>query len=114
MRIVKLSALTTFCGKIAEEIKRSVFGGKAEASMYFASGVVSWFRYNDGQVYEIIVSPAENGKFVRDFARMKNIPGNLDERQLRFYIRNELNTDTQESVSDTTTSPLGTNPPEQV
>ena len=99
----------SFCLKIAAEIKQNVFGGKSEAGMYTAIGTVTWYRYTDGQIYEIEIRPAKDGRYLNDFARMKNLPEGLSKQQIGKYIDNEMNTDTTETIRETNESPLKKN-----
>jgi len=106
MKLTRLSAAMSFCGKISSEIKDKIFGGKSEYSQFTASGVVGWYRYTDGQIYEIIIRPARYGEYLVDFANAKGLPKGMNKQQIAKYLGEELNTDTPESISETSTSPI--------
>lgn len=70
------------------------------------TSVVGWYRYTDGQIYEIVIRPARYGEYLVDFANAKGLPKGMRKEEVAKYIERELNTDTSESISETSTSPI--------
>ena len=48
-------------------------------SQFLASGSVAWYRHQDGNVYEIIVSPADLGQHINVLKNKRDLPDDLSE-----------------------------------
>jgi hypothetical protein len=44
--------------------------GKSIQSSWVASGAVGWFKYKDGIIYEVLVSPAAQGQYFNHFKNL--------------------------------------------
>jgi len=60
----------THTAQMVNEIS-SVAGESIESS-YVTSGTVGWFKYKDGIIYEVLVSPAAYGQYYNYFKDLMN------------------------------------------